>query len=92
MRIGIHSGTCMAGIVGLSMPRYAVFGQTITLANKMEWSGPYGMVHISEATKNALKKDKYYFVPANLEHLFDFETFIVSKLYEVINYLIECLI
>lgn len=51
MRIGVHSGPCLAGIVGLSMPRYAVFGHTITLANKMEFSGPAGMVHISEATK-----------------------------------------
>ena len=33
------------------MPRYAVFGNTITLANKMEFAGPPGMVHISEATK-----------------------------------------
>ncbi|KAH7645410.1 guanylate cyclase soluble subunit beta-1-like [Dermatophagoides farinae] len=82
MRIGIHSGPCMAGIVGLSMPRYAVFGRTITMANKMEFAGPQGMVHISEATKNYLKKDKYYFVEANVQHLFDFPTYIVTKLYE----------
>ncbi|UXI22967.1 tRNA cytosine-5-methyltransferase NSUN2 [Sarcoptes scabiei] len=82
MRIGIHSGPCMAGIVGLSMPRYSVFGSTITLANRMEFAGQFGMVHISEATKRYLQKDKYYFVEANVQHLFGFPTYIVTKLYE----------
>ena len=83
------------------MPRYAVFGHTITLANRMEFAGPFGMVHISEPTKKwvnlnwiacltdsltridrYLKKDKYYFVESNVQHLFDFPTYIVTKLYE----------
>lgn len=29
-----------------------------------------------------MKKDKYYFVEANVQHLFDFPTYIVTKLYE----------
>lgn len=56
MRIGVHTGRVVAGIIGTKVVRYDIFGNGVLIANKMESNGMPGKLCISADTKNLLQK------------------------------------
>ena len=54
MRVGIHTGSIIAGIVGTDIVRYDVYGPDVLIANQMESNSIAGAINISETTKELL--------------------------------------
>jgi adenylate cyclase len=57
MRIGIHTGPVVAGVIGKNKFAYDIWGDAVNLAARLEEQGEAGRVNISRATYEAIKSD-----------------------------------
>ncbi|WP_223423804.1 adenylate/guanylate cyclase domain-containing protein [Tateyamaria pelophila] len=54
IRVGVHSGPVIAGLIGRTRSVYDVWGETVNLASRLESSGQAGKIHISDATRRSI--------------------------------------
>lgn len=58
IRVGIHSGAVVGGVIGSRKFAFDLWGDTVNVANRLERAGVPGCIHLSEATSR-LVRDRY---------------------------------
>ncbi|XP_022822175.1 adenylate cyclase type 2-like isoform X2 [Spodoptera litura] len=87
MRIGVHSGKILSGLIGIRKWQFDVWSKDVTIANKMESTGKAGKVHVTKQTLELLLEyAREYIIEPNFESQNDpfivknkLETYLLSR-------------
>lgn len=58
LRIGFHVGPVIAGVVGAQKPLYDIWGDTVNVASRMDYTGLLGKIQVPKATAECLKTER----------------------------------
>ncbi|XP_047041655.1 adenylyl cyclase X E-like isoform X2 [Helicoverpa zea] len=94
MRIGVHSGKILSGLIGIRKWQYDVWSKDVTIANKMESTGKAGKVHVTKQTLELLLDyAREYIIEPNFESQNDpfimknkLETYLLSRPSRALEY------
>ncbi len=81
IRIGIHTGPVVAGIVGTKKWQYDIWGDTVNIASRMESKSGIGKVNLSETTYNEIKDE----FPCEYRGKFEVKNLGLLKMYYLLN-------
>ena len=65
MRIGVHTGKLIGGVIGTDIIRFDIYGKDVRIANSMESGGEKGKINVSETTKELIENHYKEFVFEN---------------------------
>ena len=50
LRVGVSTGKVIAGVVGAQKPLYDIWGDTVNIASRMDYTGERGRIHLPEVS------------------------------------------
>jgi class 3 adenylate cyclase len=82
LRIGIHTGSVMAGVIGKKKFAYDIWGNAVNIASRVESNGTPGMVRVSESTYEKVKDffDFGKLIEIDAKNIGLLNTFIVNRI------------
>ena len=72
IRIGIHTGTVAAGVIGQSRFSYDLWGEVVNLASRLEGTSKDNLIHVSDTVKSRLSDD-FIFIDGGMIELKGFD-------------------